>query len=54
MNMSGGTVSVNNQLRIGNDVAGTGIVTITGGSMTVRSLDMRVTQPPPDNFQMPS
>jgi hypothetical protein len=45
MNLSGGTVSVNNQLRIGNDVAGTGTVTITGGSMTVRTLDLRVNAP---------
>jgi hypothetical protein len=51
MNLSAGTVTVSNRLIISNDAAGSGggagkgTVTITGGSMTTRSLDMRSTAP---------
>jgi hypothetical protein len=51
MNLSGGTVTVSNNLRVSNDAAGSGggagkgTVTITAGSLTTRSLDMRVTAP---------
>jgi hypothetical protein len=51
MNLSGGTVAVSDTLKIANDAAGSGggagkgTVTMTGGTMTTRSLDMRVKVP---------
>lgn len=51
MNLSGGTVAVSDTLKIANDAAasgggaGKGTVMMTGGTMTTRSLDMRVKVP---------
>jgi hypothetical protein len=51
MNLSSGSVSVSDTLKIANDAAGSGggagkgTVMITGGTMTTRSLDMRVKVP---------
>lgn len=53
MNLSGGTVNISNQLRISNSAetvangggAGRGTIMMTGGTMTTRTLNMRVSAP---------